>query len=111
MFNAEVPGDFKCEAIYSQKDDTVYLSNNWKSNELRDRSVLVHELVHHLQYLNHVKATCKSEYEFQAFKLQAAWLSEHGVEYPLDLMGVDLRYIMMLSRCPESRITTDLQFE
>ena len=101
MFNTGVPTDPIVEALYSSKNHTVYLPDSWHSNDLRDRSILLHELVHHLQYLNHVKVTCKSEYEFQAFKLQAAWLSEQGVEYPLDLMGVDLRYVLMLSHCPE----------
>ncbi|MEJ2624293.1 MAG: hypothetical protein P8Z80_07065 [Pseudolabrys sp.] len=80
MFNAEVSGDIKCEALYSNKDDTVYLSDNWRTNDLRDRSIVLHELVHHLQYLNHVKAGCESRLEFQAFKLRAQWLSKQGVE-------------------------------
>ena len=100
-FTAEDPTGFLIEAFYSEKDHTIFLPDSWHSNALRDRSILLHELVHHLQYLNHVKVTCESEYEFQAFKLQAAWLSEQGVEYPLDLMGVDLRYVLMLSHCPE----------
>lgn len=100
-FNAEEPTRLYIGAFYSEKDHTIYLPGNWHPNALRDRSILLHELVHHLQYLNHVKVTCESEYEFQAFKLQAAWLSEQGVEYPLDLMGVDLRYVLMLSHCPE----------
>jgi len=100
-YTAEDPTSFQIGAFYSVKDRTIYLPDSWRSNTLRDRSILLHELVHHLQYLNHVKVTCETEREFQAFKLQAAWLSEQGVEYPLDLMGVDLRYILMLSHCPE----------
>lgn len=100
-FNAEEPTGLHIGAFYSEKDHTIYLPDSWNPNALRDRSILLHELVHHLQYLNHVKVTCESEYEFQAFKLEAAWLDEQGVEYPLDLMGVDLRYVLMLSHCPE----------
>lgn len=95
------PTSFQIVAFYSVKDRTIYLPDSWQPNALRDRSILLHELVHHLQYLNHVKVTCESEHEFRAFKLQAAWLSEQGVEYPLDLMGVDPRYVLMLSHCPE----------
>lgn len=100
-YAAEAPAAFRIEAFYSEKDHTVYLPDSWHPNTLRDRSILLHELVHHLQYLNHVKVTCESEYEFQAFKLQAAWLSEQGVEYPLDLMAVNPRAVLMLSHCPE----------
>ena len=79
MFPGETPADFHVEALYSEKDHVIYLSDTWRPDNLRDRSVLLHELVHHLQYLNHVKVTCESEYDFQAFNLQVAWLSEQGV--------------------------------
>jgi hypothetical protein len=100
-FTAEDPTGFHLEAFYSEQDHAIYLPDSWHPNTLRDRSILLHKLVHHFQYLNHIQVTCESEYEFQALKLQAAWLSEHTVEYPLDLMGVDLRYVLMLSHCPE----------
>jgi hypothetical protein len=101
LYAAEDPMSFRIEAFYSKNDRTIYLPDSWNPNALRDRSILLHELVHHLQYLNNVKVTCEFEHDFQAFKLQAAWLSEQGVEYPLDLMGVDLRYVLVLSHCPE----------
>jgi hypothetical protein len=97
----EKPTDFHVEALYSEQDRTVYLHDGWRADDLRDRSMLLHELVHHLQYLNHVKVTCESEYEFQAFKLQAKWLSEQGLEYPLDLMDIDPFVLLMLGHCDE----------
>jgi hypothetical protein len=93
--------DLKMEAFYSEKDHGIYLSDSWQPDDLRDRSILLHELVHHLQYLNHVKDLCPSEFEFQAFKLQVDWLREKGVEYPVDLIGIDPLILLMLGHCDE----------
>jgi hypothetical protein len=101
MFAGEKPTDFNIESIYSNKDHIVYLSDRWNPNALRDRSALLHELVHHLQYLNEVKAACPQEYEWQAYQLQAEWLHEQGVEDPLKLIGVNPLFIYMLAHCPE----------
>ncbi len=99
--SGEKPTDFHVEALYSDQDRIIYLTDGWRADDLRDRSTLLHELVHHLQYLNHVKVTCEFEYEFQAFKLQAVWLSEQGVEDPLDLMGINPFFLLMLGQCDE----------
>lgn len=91
----------RVDALYSDKDDTIYLPSGWNLHNLRDRSALLHELVHHLQMVNKVKVNCQAEYEWDAYKLQIAWLREKGVEDPLKLMGVDLMAIYVFSHCPE----------
>ncbi len=98
-FTGGKPTDFHVEAIYSDQDHSIYLPDGWRAEDLRARSVLLHELVHHLQYLNHVKATCESEYELQAFKLQVAWLDEHGVDDPLGLLDINPYFLLMLGQC------------
>ena len=45
------PTDFHVEALYSDQDHSIYLPEGWRADDLRDRSILLHELVHHLQYL------------------------------------------------------------
>jgi Domain of unknown function (DUF6647) len=101
IFTAEEPTGFNIGAFYSEKDHTVYLPDGWHPNDLRDRSILLHELVHHLQYLNGIKATCPQECELQAFHLQVDWLSEQGVEDPLKLIGISPDFILMLGECDE----------
>jgi hypothetical protein len=101
VLSSEEAIDLKMEAFYSEKDHSIYLLDSWRSDNLRDRSILLHELVHHLQYLNHVKELCPGEAEFQAFRLQADWLGEQGVEYPVDLIGIDPLIILMLGHCDE----------
>ena len=100
MFGATADG-LQVEALYSERDHSIYLSDGWKADNLRRSSILLHELVHHLQYLNHVKVTCESEYELQAYKLQLAWLGEQGVKDPLDYMGIDPFLFFMLGKCDE----------
>ena len=98
-FTGGKPTTYHVEALYSNEDHSVYLSDSWRADDLRDRSILLHELVHHLQYLNHVEATCASEYELQAVKLQMTWLREQGVEDPLSLLGINDLFIRMLGQC------------
>jgi hypothetical protein len=101
VLSSEEAIDLKLEAFYSEKDHSIYLADSWRPDDLRDRSILLHELVHHLQYLNHVKELCTGEFELEAFRLQINWLSEQGVEYPVDLVGIDPLVILMLGRCDE----------
>lgn len=88
-------------ALYSDESRAVYLPETWTPNDLRDRSALLHELVHHLQAANKISATCPAEYERQAYDLQIAWLYERGIDDPYEFLHTDPRVIYVLSRCPE----------
>jgi hypothetical protein len=101
MLTGGEPSILSVHSLYSDEDHTIYLPDGWKPNNLLDRSALLHELAHHLQYLNHLPATCPAEYEWMAYKLQVAWLQEQGVEDPLELMGMSTLDIYILTRCPE----------
>jgi len=100
LFTAEDPTGFNIEAFYSEIDHTVYLPDSWQPNNLTDRSILLHELAHHLQYLNGVKATCPGEFDWQALHLQVDWLREQEVEDPFELMGVS-PLMLVLPQCDE----------
>ena len=70
-------------ALYSRDRHVIYLTDTWNSDQLLDRSILLHELVHHLQVMNGVKLACQTKYEAQAYQLQISWLIEQGVQDPL----------------------------
>jgi hypothetical protein len=89
------------ESLYSEIDHTIYLPDSWRPENLRDRSVLLHELVHHLQYRNNIKATCPGDHEYEAIELQITWLREQDVDDPLNLLGINPLFIFMLRRCGE----------
>jgi len=92
--------DLNVEALHSNTDHVVYLLDTWRADGIRDRSILLHEIVHHLQYLNGIKASCAAEEERQAFELQIKWLRDQGVEDPLALIGIN-RLFLYLLQCDE----------
>ena len=99
MFTGGKSTDFHVEGLYSLEDHSIYLPEGWRGDDLRDRSVLLHELIHHLQYLNKIKAVCRAQDDWQALELQLAWLREQGVEDPVDLLDLNPLYILMLRQC------------
>jgi hypothetical protein len=86
-------------AIYSQPERTVYLRQEWDPANLRDRSELLHELVHHLQNTNNLEFGCPAEREQLAYKLQLNWLLEQGVRDPYELLEINPFFVVMLSVC------------
>jgi hypothetical protein len=101
MFRGGRAPDYHVESLYSEIDHTIYLPDSWRPENLRDRSVLLHELVHHLQYRNNIKATCPGDHEYEAIELQITWLREQDVDDPLNLLGINPLFIFMLRRCGE----------
>src|SRR5581483_9371507 len=48
-------------AIYDDSDTTIYLTQDWRGDSVADVSVLVHEMVHHLQNLGRQHFACARE--------------------------------------------------
>src|SRR5881275_1766823 len=48
-------------ALYSNESKTIYLLDGWKGNSPAELSVLVHEMVHHLQNVGQLKFACPQE--------------------------------------------------
>ena len=92
---------FNLIALYHHPTGTVYLPDTWSAAELPDRSVLLHELVHHVQRVNNVRGNCRAALERQAIELQIAWLRSQGVEDPYELIGSDAFTVRILTSCPE----------
>lgn len=80
-------------AIYDQMNRHIYLVRPWSPTRIADRGVLLHELVHDVQFTNR-DWSCPPETEQEAYRLQAAWLAEHGIESGFDWAGIYLQ-----SRC------------
>jgi hypothetical protein len=67
-------------AVYDGLNETIFLPNNWKGDTPAELSVLVHEMVHHLQKKNHFRYECPGAREELAYKVQEKWLSLFGRE-------------------------------
>lgn len=73
--------------LYDFEDRRIYLIEPWEIGDLRDRSVLLHELVHAVQ-LDNREWDCIGAPEWEAYKLQEAWLAEHGLDADFDWMRI-----------------------
>ena len=81
-------------AVYDVETRNIYLRRPWIFSNIFDKSTLLHELVHDVQYQNRIWS-CAGKSEWQAYKLQEAWLLERGVE-----SGFNWVQILIQSRCP-----------
>jgi hypothetical protein len=81
--------------IYDDRGRTIYLHEDWTGATPAQVSVLVHEMVHHLQNVAGAKFTCPQEREKDAYRAQRAWLALYGrtleQEFGLDPMTVLVR--------------------
>ena len=87
------------QALYNRNEGSIYLPEGWAPDDLRQKSALLHELVHHVQRFNKMELPCIAAYERQAYDLQIKWLREQGVDDPYDLIKTNGLSIYMLSAC------------
>lgn len=87
------------QALYSLSERSIYLPRGWRPNDLRQKSALLHELVHHAQRSNNIDLPCVAAYERQAYDLQIKWLREQGVDDPYDLIKTNEFTIYLVSEC------------
>ena len=90
----------QCEAAqlkgFYDKDLTIYLPNDFNPNDTADRSRLIHELVHYVQWANGKhKSTCLGHLEVEAYELQDQWRVAHNLGESLD----PFRKIMLEASC------------
>ena len=83
------------QAIYDDVSRTIYLPEGWTGATPADISVLVHELVHHLQNVAGLKYDCPEAREKTAYRAQASWLKLFGKsladEFEIDPMTILVR--------------------
>ncbi|MGH6643500.1 MAG: DUF6647 family protein [Bradyrhizobium sp.] len=65
-------------ALYNDQTKTIYLSDKWAGNTPAELSVIVHEMVHHLQNAAGTAYECSAEREKLAYQVQDKWLGLFG---------------------------------
>ena len=79
-------------AVYDTQSQTIYLPENWSGRSAADQSILVHEMVHHLQKLTGMRFECPAAREKVAYLAQDKWLERFGLslerEFDLDMFTV-----------------------
>jgi Domain of unknown function (DUF6647) len=71
-------------AVYSDSARTIFLAENWTGGTPAELSVLVHEMVHHLQNLAGLKYECPQAREKLAYLAQERWLALFGRDLAQD---------------------------
>lgn len=85
-------------AVYDDEARTIYLPDGWTGKTAAELSVLVHEMVHHLQNLSGQKFACLEERENMAYRAQARWLGLSGGNLEKDF-GVDPFTVLARTTC------------
>lgn len=68
-------------ALYEDNSRTIYLREGWTGATPTETSVLVHEMVHHLQNLAGEKFECTQAREKSAYAAQKKWLEKAGLDF------------------------------
>jgi hypothetical protein len=85
-------------AVYLDTTKTIYLRDDWSGASSGEVSVLVHELVHHLQNVGKLTFECPQEREQLAYKAQEKWLSLFGTDLRREF-DVDPFTLFVASKC------------
>ena len=85
-------------AIYDDERQTIFLPEGWSATTPAQLSLLVHEMVHHLQNLSGQKFECPAAREKLAYLAQDLWLKQFGRSLESDF-EVDKLTIIIKSAC------------
>ena len=96
---ATVPsGQREVVAAYDPLTKTIFLPERWTGSTPAELSILVHEMVHHLQYVGRLKYECAQASEELAYAAQDQWLRLFGRDLATDF-EVDAFTLLVSTRC------------
>ena len=85
-------------AFYNDRTKTIYLPAGWTGGTPAELSVLVHEMVHHLQNAAAVVHECPLAREKLAYQMQERWLGLFGRSLETDF-GIDRMALLVKTSC------------
>ena len=85
-------------AVYNDKSRTIFLPDAWTGTTPAELSVLVHEMVHHLQNLAGLTYECPAAREKPAYLAQDQWLKLHGLDLETEF-EIDKFTLLVSSAC------------
>lgn len=90
------------QAIYDTRHSRMLLPESWSAKNLYDVSMLVHEIVHHLQTsagVTPASVSCTGrDLEKPAYDAQIAWLEAAGLD-AFETMGINRLAYRLLTMC------------
>lgn len=91
--------DARVVAVYDEARSKILLTRNWKVTSPADVSVLVHEMVHHLQRNAGMTYGCPAAGEKLAYTAQAEWLEQFGTSLEREF-ELDAFTLKVMTTCP-----------
>jgi hypothetical protein len=85
-------------AVYDSAARIIFVGQDWRGETPADVSILVHEMVHHLQELAGLKYACPQEREKLAYAAQDQWLRQFGGNL-LDDFEMDGLWLLARTNC------------
>jgi Domain of unknown function (DUF6647) len=85
-------------AVYYDSAQTIYLPQGWTGSTAAELSILVHEMVHHIQHLAGLKHECPQEREKLAYVAQDRWLNLFGHSLAQDF-DLDAFSLLVKTKC------------
>jgi hypothetical protein len=92
------PGQREVVSTYDDAKTTIYMREDWTGRTPAELSILVHEMVHHLQNVGKMKFACPQEREQLAYEAQQRWLSLHGGDLLRDF-ELDPLFVLVATNC------------
>ena len=94
----DLPTQRPVVSLYDNNSKTIFLPDDWIGKSPADQSVLVHEMVHHLQNLAKLKFECPMAREKLAYMAQDKWLGRFGMSLEKEF-DVDMFTVVISSAC------------
>lgn len=94
----ETAGQRDVVALYDNAQRTIVLSDDWDGSTPAQQSVLVHEMVHHLQNVGNIRFECPMAREKTAYVAQDEWLKRFGTSLETEF-DVDMFTVLISSAC------------
>lgn len=85
-------------AVYDDTKRILYLPEGWTGTTPAELSVLVHEMVHHLQNVAGLKFDCPQAREKPAYSAQDKWLGLFGKNFSKEF-EIDAMTILVRTNC------------
>jgi hypothetical protein len=95
---AGTPGAREVVAVHDDRTRTIYLRDDWTGRTPAEMSVLVHEMVHHLQNVGQLKFDCPQEREQIAYRAQTRWLELYDTDLNTEF-DLDPFTLLVSTRC------------
>ena len=92
------PTQRRVVALYDDRARAIFLADDWIGTSPADRSILVHEMVHHIQNLAGIKYECPMAREKPAYLAQDKWLGQFGLSLEKEF-DVDMFTVVVSSAC------------